>query len=136
MIIANFITEEGLHLMTADRASNNNSHSKSNSNNTPQQQQQGAWPPSSGGGAGDAAAAAAAATTSSDSNGGSSSSNKKKKKQKPLQDDGLRKMGLLSQFKWGCPDNVEEVRGGLRFKRVFWAWGFGLTMLESPGRAV
>jgi hypothetical protein len=130
-IIANFMTDEGLKLLHVNpltakpgdvkpppgsTATSATASSSENPNHNRNDSSTSSATPSTTAPAAPAAAAAAssAAGAAGDSQQGEKSAEapaaagQSEAKKLPA-DDGIQKIGLLSQFKWGCPDNVEEV---------------------------
>ena len=145
MLVANFMTDEGLKLLhvspltakpgdTAAPATTNtpssNQTAGSNGNSTPAAHpaaHDAGEPPTAAAGSSQkesttsgagVVGAAKPESSSTDGNGASTAATGRKP---GGADDGIQKIGLLSHFKWGCPDNVEEVGAGsaaLFYKQV------------------
>lgn len=129
MIITNFMTEEGLNLLHASAAARRQkpSGSSTGSNGTAGLGKSGGSDSGFGAGApaaGDGgraggstaavqesggAAVAAAKGPADGSNGSSDGTSGIHPGSMPPPPTDLQKSGLLSHFKWGCPDNCEEV---------------------------
>jgi len=145
MIIANFITADGLQRLhggrlAAQAAANTTPNTSSSSNGSstgtateaphdssssgasesaaaiglPTSAVSGNAQPSSDKGGGDDGSGAGADTAGAVGVGGGdagTSSSSSSDARKAAAEGDLHKSGLTSHFKWGCPDNVEEVRG-------------------------
>jgi hypothetical protein len=128
-IIANFMTDEGLKLLNVNpltakpgdvkpphssNISAPNSSSQSphpNSSSTSSTAPTSTEPAASAANVSSATVAAGGGKQGSSAAADASTAAGPSETKKLPADDGIKQIGLLSQFKWGCPDNVEEVCG-------------------------
>lgn len=117
MIIANFMTDEGLQLLnvspltakanTQGAGAGAGTGTTTTSTTAPTNGNATAAAADSTTSTGGPAAAAPAATGPAAATAAGDAASSSTKGRPPASD--LQKTGLLSHFKWGCPDNVEEV---------------------------